>query len=105
MIGFFRHYKKKSQNIIVVREITFAQSLYEKRIIFSDDLSDNLLFRNSAAISEFGNHFGIRQQFRISVSAIRISENLKTISATILTRDGNGRSWSVIGRSRSVKDL
>src|ERR1044071_3548048 len=103
MIGFFRHYKKKSQNIIVVREITFAQSL---KIIFSDDLSNNLLFRNSAAISEFGNHFGIRQpfrnsatisefgnnfgirqQFRISVSAIRISENLKTISATILNYD------------------
>ena len=63
MIGFFRYYKKKSQNIIVVREITFAQSLYEKKIIFSDDLSNNLLFRNSAAISEFGNHFRIQQQF------------------------------------------
>ena len=87
MTGFFRHYKKKSQNIIVVREITFAQSLYKKRsslIRFSNDLSNNLLFWNSAAILEFSNHFGIQQQFRILVLAIQISENLKTISATIL---------------------
>ena len=35
-IDFARPYKKKSQNIIVVREITFAQSLYEKKIIFSN---------------------------------------------------------------------
>ena len=83
MIGFFRHYKKKSQNFIVVREITFAQSLYVKKIIFSNDLSNNLLFRNLTTISEFSNHFRIRQQFQISVSAIQISENLKTISATI----------------------
>ena len=62
MIGFFRHYKKKSQNIIVVREITFAQSLDTISVIICY-FGIRQPFRNSATISEFGNHFGIRQPF------------------------------------------
>ena len=34
-----------------------------------------------------------------------LRKNLQKIVKFIWIRDGNGRSWSVIGRSRSVKDL
>ena len=47
---------KKSQNI-VLREITFAQSLYEKKIIFFNDLcyfGIRQLFRNLATILDIG---------------------------------------------------
>src|ERR1044072_6168998 len=92
MIGFFKHYKKKSKNFIVVREITFAQSLKILMILAIICYFEiRQLFRNSATISEFGNHFGIRQQFRISVLIIQISENLKTILVTILRYDNMGK--------------